>query len=219
MKNWIYIVILMVSISACDSAKNEATKSELATQPLNTKLRAVLDSMGHLDQLHRSAMGDLADKYGWNSPQLDSLWALQSEIDESNMLLLEEIIEKYGFPGRSLVGEDGSRNAFLILQHSGDEMMDKYYELVVKAGENNELAMHRVAMFQDRVLMNRGEKQVYGTQIRSERLTNPDTGETYDSSYVWPIENPAEVNERRLSVGLNTPIEEYAAGFGVDYVN
>lgn len=217
MKNWIYIVVLMISFLACDSAKNESTKTELVTQPLNTKLMAVLDSMGHLDQLHRSAMGDLADKYGWNSPQMDSLWTLQRKIDGRNILLLEEIIEQYGFPGRSLVGEGGSRNAFLILQHSGSETMDKYYELVVKAGENNELAMNRVAMFQDRVLMNRGEKQIYGTQIRSERLTNPETGETYDSSYVWPIENPAEVNERRLSVGLDTPIEEYAAGFGVIY--
>lgn len=196
--------------------KNENKVQESKTL-LNTDLIAVLDSMEQMDQLHRSAMSALAERHGWSSPELDSLWKLQNVIDKNNIVKLERIIIEHGFPGRSQVGENGSRAAFLILQHSADSIMDKYYDMVVAAGKNGDLAMSRVAMFQDRVLMHRGEKQIYGTQIRSERLTNPHTGETYDSAYVWPIENPAEVNKRRLSVGLNIPIEEYAAGFGVDY--
>lgn len=208
------VFVTLLALLSCSQGNNNRQRD---TPKLNIELMSMLDSMGRLDQQYRSVMSSVAEQYGWSSPKMDSLWSLQNTIDESNILKLEQIISSFGFPGRSLVGDSGSRYAFLILQHSNDAIMEKYYDEVLCAGKEGELAMNRVAMYQDRVLMRRGEKQIYGTQIRSERLVDPHTGENYDSAYVWPIIDPDNVNNRRFKVGLNEPIEEYAAKFGVIY--
>ncbi|MTI21097.1 hypothetical protein E1176_08705 [Fulvivirga sp. RKSG066] len=205
MKNIIYCIITIVLIS-CDTKQSESK----TTKGINQELSEVLKRMKALDQKYRHQLMDIEDMR-----KRDSIWMLQAKIDRENLKILEDIISEYGFPGRSLVGEDGSRAAFLILQHSSEETMEKHYDLILEAGENNELAMHRAAMFQDRVLMNRGEKQVYRTQIYSKRVIKSETGESYDSAYVWPIEDLRGVNKRRLEVGLNESVEIYAAGFGV----
>ena len=63
-------------------------------------------------------------------------------------------------------------------------------------------------MMEDRYLMNEGKMQVYGTQGMSN-----DNG-----SYIWPIENPETVNERRKEAGFTQTIEEYAKDlFGEDF--
>lgn len=207
------ILLFMLSMLAgCYQATQETTN---AAQVLDQNLIAELDSMHILDQNYRSQLQSTP----LSSAEFGNLWSQQQAIDQSNLKRLEEIIAEYGFPGRSLVGEDGSRTVFLILQHSPDSIMEKYYDLVVKAGESGDLDMSSVAMFQDRVLMNRGEKQIYGTQVRSEQRYDKVKQEYYDSTYVWPIENPNEVNKRRLEVGLNEPIENYARRFGVEYKN
>ena len=70
--------------------------------------------------------------------------------------------------------------------------------------------MRSAAMMEDRYLMNEGKPQIYGTQ-----------GMSYDDergSLIWPIENPETVNERRLKVGYDQTIEEYAKLlFGDDF--
>lgn len=206
-------ILWILLLASCQQSTKETTNS---TQPLNQKkLIAELDSMEVLDQKYRSKLQSTP----LSSPESGNLWSQQQVIDQSNLKRLEEIIAEFGFPGRSLVGEDGSRTAFLILQHSPDSIMEKYYDMVIKAGESGNLDMSRVAMFQDRVLMRRGEKQIYGTQVRSEQRYDKVKQEYYDSAYVWPIENPEEVNKRRLEVGLNEPIESYVRKFGIEYKN
>jgi uncharacterized protein DUF6624 len=41
------------------------------------------------------------------------------EVVSSNTQRLRAIVERYGWPGRSLVGEDGADAAWLLLQHAG----------------------------------------------------------------------------------------------------
>lgn len=66
-------------------------------------------------------------------------------------------------------------------------------------------------MMEDRYLMTDGKPQIYGTQ-----------GMTFDDargSFIWPIENPEKVNERRKEAGFDETIEEYAKIlFGDDFV-
>jgi len=74
--------------------------------------------------------------------------------------------------------------------------------MIKKAGEDGEIPFRLVAMMEDRYLMNEGKPQVYGTQGRS---YNDDRG-----NFIWPIENPETVNERRVKAGYAQTIEEYA---------
>ena len=65
-----------------------------------------------------------------------------------------------------------------------------------------------LAMLTDRVLMENGKPQRYGSQL----YENEETGKTE----FYPIEDPTNVNARRAAVGLG-PIEEYAQLFGIEY--
>jgi hypothetical protein len=64
-------------------------------------------------------------------------------------------------------------------------------------------------MLEDRVLVRKGKKQIYGTQVHS----GPDTG---GKMVLDPIQDEAQVDERRASVGL-MPLKEYLKHFGMEY--
>ena len=125
-------------------------------------------------------------------------------VHKENAARLATIIEQYGWPGISLVGEEGARAAWLIAQHSisNPPFVRHCLSLLKQAASNNEVVPWQAAMLEDRVRMYEGKLQIYGTQIPSQVRTvelNP-----------HPIENPETVNDRRLAVGLNT-LEERTA--------
>ena len=62
---------------------------------------------------------------------------------------------------------------------------------------------------EDRVLLKHGKKQLYGSQIEYDTLT--------DKYIVSPIEDEPNVNKRRASVGLG-PLEDYVKIWGIEYV-
>ncbi|HLO29253.1 MAG TPA: DUF6624 domain-containing protein [Anaerolineales bacterium] len=123
-----------------------------------------------------------------------------TEIDAQNTIWLDKMIEQVGWPGNSLVGEDGANAAFLIIQHSPDLGFQKkclgLMESTVAEGEMN--AIH-LAYLADRVRMREGKPQYYGTQ----GLSQPN-----GIIVPAPIEDEQNVDERRKAIGLE-PIAEY----------
>ena len=66
----------------------------------------------------------------------------------------------------------------------------------------------------DRIKVNKGLKQIYGTQISP--VKDPNTGYLANKAEIAPIEDEENVNKRRAKVGLK-PIEQQAKEFGIDY--
>lgn len=124
-------------------------------------------------------------------------------VHKANAVRLTAIIEQFGWPGKSLVGEKGAWAAWLIAQHAiGDPpFMRRCLYLLSQAASDGEVDLWQVAMLEDRIRMYEGKPQVYGTQFETNR-----NGELQP----YQIENPESVNERRLAAGLNT-IEERTA--------
>jgi len=105
-----------------------------------------------------------------------------------------------------MVGEPTNTVAWYVLQHSNK--ISEYLPIIKKAGEEGEIPMNLVAMMEDRYLMNEGMPQVYGTQGRMDD----------SKEYIWPIDDPENVNTRREQAGFDTTIEEYAKQlFGPDF--
>jgi len=129
-------------------------------------------------------------------------------IDSSNLAQVAAIIDQFGWPGMSLAGARGNVAAFLVVQHAGLEVQLKYLPLLQRSVDNNESRPADLALMQDRVLMRQGKKQIYGSQVVSNKVTG--------AQEFWKIEDEKNVNSRRAKIGLG-PIEEYAKNFGIDY--
>jgi outer membrane protein assembly factor BamB len=173
------------------------------------ELRAELERMLVEDQRLRTQTNDVEKKYGHNSKELAALWAEQEAMDKKILRRLEEIIERYGWPGESLVGADASLAAFLILQHADYEYQKKYFPLVKEAERKKEIDPSNVALLEDRILMREGEKQIYGTQ-----LTWNEKSRRYE---LYAIEDEEHVDLLRARVGLQS-IAEYLKTFGLEYI-
>lgn len=130
------------------------------------------------------------------------------EADAQNTMWLDEIIKQYGWLTKSLVGEDGAKAAFLIVQHSpAPPFQKKCLALLERAVQQNEADMISFAYLTDRVLISEGKLQIYGSQ-----------GQTNSDGRIipFPIEDEEHVDDRRGAMGLE-PIAEYFKTMNENY--
>jgi len=125
-----------------------------------------------------------------------------AKADSLNQIEAKTIIRKYGFPGYSLVGEVGSDAFWAIVQHCDDDVafQQKVLLLMCKEVKKNNASGEKFALLQDRVLINEGHKQLYGTQVRLDLKTH--------HAKPFPIQDSLTVDVRRKAVGLQ-PLKNY----------
>jgi hypothetical protein len=129
--------------------------------------------------------------------------AVTAELDAAirdNTEWLRGVVREYGWPGRSLVGDDGADAAWLLAQHSDHDpaFQRECLELLEVAAGREDASRRNLAYLTDRVLLKETGRQVYGTQFNG---TEP-----------RPIEDPDRVDERRAAAGLE-PLAEYRRHF------
>lgn len=193
--------------------------------PVNHELKEKLDEILFKDQILREYTDNETTAERKNEiekiTKLDenylqqNAWNLIRSADSANIITIENIIAKYGYPGKSLVGEPTNTAAFYVIQHS--DKIEKYYPIIEKAGKRGELPFKYAAMMLDRKLTGELKPQVYGTQLAFRRITNPKTGTPENFMYVLPIEDAKNVNKRRKKAGFDTTVEENAKRFGIEY--
>jgi len=81
--------------------------------------------------------------------------------------ILNDIIEKIGYPTVEKVGEEASEAAWLIIEHSIGQpnFMRKCAELLEKAVCENKASPINLAYLTDRITVFEGRSQFYGTQF------------------------------------------------------
>jgi hypothetical protein len=113
---------------------------------------------------------------------------------------LVQILDIYGWPGRSLVGEDGAEAAWTLALHTmhDPDVLRRCLTLMRDAAAAGEADPWQVAFLVDRVSLAERNIQVYGTTICRQA----------DGSFAPPLlEDPDRVDARRQTVGL-PPLEE-----------
>lgn len=128
-------------------------------------------------------------------------------IDSCNLVAVESLIAKYGWPGKSFVGAKGNYTIWLVIQHADLATQEKYLPMMKESVAKNESRPVDLAYLEDRIRMRKGEKQLYGTQVSFNKTGGQE---------IWPIEDEKNVNTRRAKLGLE-PMEEYAKYFGIEY--
>ncbi len=128
-----------------------------------------------------------------NPPPKEILEALK-KVDDTNRAWLKGVVEKHGWPGKTLVGVDGAHAAWLLVQHSDADLpfQKKCLELLGTAVKADEATGTDLAYLTDRVLSAEGKKQRYGTQLEQKN----------GKLVPRPVEDPDTLDARRKELGL-----------------
>ncbi|MFI9582652.1 DUF6624 domain-containing protein [Streptomyces sp. NPDC052236] len=144
--------------------------------------------------------GVQAAERNWHLPVAERAKATAAEIstmrhlDRANAHVLRRIVLTHGWPGRSLVGEEAARAAWLIALHADDDPAFQLsaLRLINEAVRHGEATLQQWAHLYDRCCVHQGRPQLYGTQHR------------YGPAGLvpHPIAEPHNLDARRASVGL-----------------
>ena len=125
-------------------------------------------------------------------------------VDSLNQATVFGILDKEGWP--SPLSDKANRAIWIVIDHSDLAYRSKYLDLVKEKAVEGVLDKTDYAILKDRVLMEEGKPQIYGTQVKMAATIVDD--EIAMQLCLWPVENPAALDSLRNTVGLS-PIEKY----------
>jgi hypothetical protein len=157
------------------------------------ELRRRLVAMADADERLRNELlrdGSLFEGYN----------ARMAELHARNAQALAAIVDEVGWPGRTLVGDDGAEAAWRVLQHAiGSPAVQRgCLPRLREAAERGDVPPAYPAWLEDRIAFSERRPQRYGTQFdwdRDGRMS------------AWPIDDFEGLGARRASIGL-PPLEE-----------
>ena len=173
---------------------------EKAEVNLYRTLVSELDSIITEDQKYRLQIDVIEKKYGWGSNELKANYKIMEQKDSINLMKVKAILDKFGWLGADIIGEEGNQTLFLVIQHSDIVTQEKYLPMMREAVKNGKAKGSELALLEDRVALRHGKRQIYGSQIGRDEITK--------QYYVSPLEDPDNVDKRRAAVGLE-PLANY----------
>lgn len=169
--------------------------SSAAHAQMNQQLMDQLDSIVSVDQEYRSVYesGVYQNLDSVSRHQMDV--ALKA-VDSLHYLKLQEWFDTYGFLDYDLVGEEGSYQFWLLVQHQDayPDFQKAVLTQMKEAVDQGKASSTCLAFLTDRVCVNDGKLQIYGTQFMISSDSN---------LYVpRPVEDPQHLEARRASASL-----------------
>ena len=167
---------------------------------VDRELRIELLDMARADQDLRGRAMELMQ--GLPETQSEFMFFIeeQNELNTTNFSRLEEMIAAHGWPGKSLVGADGTDAALIILSHAHLNQQKALLPMLREAVEAGEMTASQLARREDSILVADGEGQIYGTFFVSDSDGKP---------VLAPVQDPANLEVRRKSVGLPSMEEQF----------
>ena len=183
---------------------NQIEYEKYLDKPLADKLAKIQE----LDQKYRIEAEKAAEEFGPTSKEVMKYAGLMAEQDAKNLVVIKKILDERGWLGPKVIGIEGARTLFLVIQHADLETQIKYLPMMRNAVAWDEAEASQLALLEDRINMRQGKRQVFGSQIGVDQ----ETGEYY----VYPLMDPDKVDEYRASVGL-PPLAEYIKIWGMTW--
>lgn len=192
----------------------EAVAAEEARQaalPPPASDRERLERMGVLDQVGRRAMTPIdlsALPEAERQAATSAMWTPLMALDERLMAELLTMVPPEGWFLKSVYGERAAGAAFLIVQHSGLEHWRRFVPVLEPLVAAGEVDGQSYGLMYDRLAVNEGRPQRYGTQMTCK-------------AGKWVIdrenlEDPDNADARRAALGFHRTLAEYEQNFA-DY--
>jgi hypothetical protein len=164
---------------------------------MNEKIRDDLIRMADEDSQVRAELAASGELFQGYAPRMAAVHLRNAEA-------LAAIIERFGWPGKTLVGDEGAQAAFLSLQHAigSPDLQRRCLPLLQAAAARHEIDPKAVAYLEDRIAFFERRPQRYGTQF--------DWDEAGKMS-PWTLAEPEKVDEYRQAVGLEPLVERIQA--------
>lgn len=160
---------------------------------MNAEITQKLIGMAEEDRKVRTELAATGELYQGYAPRM-------AEVHLRNAQQLEAIIEQWGWPGKSLVGEEAANAAWFIVQHAigNPDFQRKCLPILNEGVSRQEAEPAHMAYLADRICFYERRPQRYGTQFDWDEngQMNP-----------WKLQSPEHVDEYRLAVGLG-PLSE-----------
>jgi hypothetical protein len=196
MKQRILFTLLGILIFSTTFGQN----SETSETGSNKDLVSILDTIFKEDKQYRIQSQELEKKYGWESNEVQTLWKTIEIKDSIHLIKVEKILDEKGWLGPDIVGYYGNVTLFLVIQHADPQTRVKYIPLLRDAVKKGNARPQDLALMEDRVLIEKREKQIYGSQLTMNSETN--------TMELAPMIDPDNADKRRSEVGLE-PLAEY----------
>lgn len=213
--DYIWMILFQPGLNSLHSDKRwdlfiETIKINFAKKErnLDMHLAIILDSVYMEDQLCQQKYFAIATQYGPESEELKSFRTVMKEKYSHNLVIVKKILDECGWLGDNIIGHYGNRALFLVIQHSNIEAREKYIIMMREAVKKGNASPTDLALLEDRVALEHGRRQIYGTQLEYDK----DKGELY----VLPLEDPDNVDRRRAEVGLEK-FEDYLSNHGIKW--
>ena len=204
MKYTLFFVLAYTLVTQKAGASPVAVQS---ADTLNLPLVALLDTIRHDDQYYRKKVDVMQEDSTVSYKEVEVMWNLIIQKDSINTSRVTQLLDERGWPPIKEIGRRGSQTIFLVIQHADSATQEKYLPVVKKAVDDKKLDKEAFAMLEDRLLLRRGQKQIYGTQL----FTNPN-----GIYYVRPMIDPEHVDERRSQMNMQ-PMSEYLKNFNMTW--
>jgi hypothetical protein len=165
---------------------------------LYPKLSKTLDSLAYVDQWPMQRL---------MKQQPDSAGRDFFEVEKLNFAhhqpILEKIVMQYGYPGVKQVGEKSANNFWLLVQHADahPDFQRQVLRMMLREVKRKNASPVNYAYLTDRVAINAGQPEEYGTQVVYE-------GSGLGKAVPKSLRDPTNVNKRWALIGME-PLEDY----------
>ena len=185
-----YILIFSVLIISFSNTK----KSIFDEQQEN--LIALIDEIWQTEQEPIRLRDSLISKYGVDSDLVKKQELIIDKNHTINEKKVINILKKYGWPTKEMVGERGNWTICNVIQHSDNKIRIQYLPMMRQAVIDKLLEPRFLARAEDRIATERGDLQIYGGQMKY----YPET----KSFNLWPVFDPENIDRRRTAIGLDS---------------
>ncbi|MDR6809351.1 hypothetical protein J2Y45_000104 [Dyadobacter sp. BE34] len=160
---------MMLLLARCNAPKPThnptATESPVALKAPSSLMYADIDPFIHVDDLTKNELIQLfAKMYQADQQYRDSLNNGRKENetfflqkmranDEANLKVLDNIIQKHGWPYKSVFGEEAADTAWLIIWHHRGKrsVLCRHFDLMEKAVNEGEMSASAFQQIKDQV--------------------------------------------------------------------
>jgi rubrerythrin len=187
-----------------DIEESQLSKYETANEPIRNKpfarelFRMIIKDQGFMYVGNIERKKYMQNGGYFSTAAIYPILAMEEKNHKENNEKLFELLDKNGWPTASNVTEYAAAGAALIINHTNYEIRSKYFPMLEKAFKEGEAQPLRYAKMRDRLLVEEGKEQLFGTQWKfenSKRLPHP-------------IKEPEHVDQRRAEIGLG-PLSIY----------